>query len=108
MEADQDRRKPVAGDRLAGLDIQGAPLQSAEFRQGELRRLRMGEGRPCFSEEDASRLGRLDPAAHAVEERNAIAVLEGTHRRAYRGWRQVERRSGLGQMLSFRDGDEDA
>src|SRR6266404_6288406 len=68
----------------------------------------MGEGRLCFPEEDASSLGHLDPPAHTVEQRSAITVLEGAHRRAYRGWCQVERRSGLRQMLSFRHSDEDA
>ena len=83
-------------------------LQAAQLRQHQFGGLGPRQRRPRLVEEDAAGLGELDAAADAVEEGGAVAVLEHADGRADRRRRQVERRGGLGEVLAFGDGDEDA
>jgi hypothetical protein len=67
-QAHQRRRQPVAGDRLARLDLQRAAHQPAQLRQRQLCRLRARQR--CFrlDEEDLARLVQFDAPADTIEQ----------------------------------------
>src|SRR5471030_855174 len=107
-ELHQQRRQPVAGDGLAGLDLQGAALQAAQLRQGALGRARTGQRDARLRQEQPAGFAELDAPPDPVEQRRAIALFQHADRGADGRRRQRQRAGGLSQMFALGHFDKDA
>ena len=100
------RRQPVAADGLAGGERQLAGLEAGEI--GE--RLFGGRGarqhRSRFAEEGAAGAGQRDAPADAVEQLDAVPLLERRDRGAGRRLGEIQRLRRARHVLAFGDADE--
>lgn len=107
-EGDEIPGKPIAGDGLACLYGERAPLEAAEFAQRQFGGLGPRQHGPRFRQKSLSCLGQLDVPPDPVEQLGVVPFLQGRNRVARGRLREVQGASGLGDMLSFGDRDEDA
>ncbi len=105
-ELHQQRRQPVAGDGLAGVDAQRAPFQAAQFGQRQLGAASHGQRGLRLGQEDAARFAQFDAAPHPVEQRRAVTVFQRADGGADGRWRERQRAGRLRQVLPLGDGDE--
>ena len=101
-------RQPVAGDRLARLDREGAALETAEVFEGSFRQLHPGQHGASLGQEHGAGFGQLDPAPNAVEQLGAMPGFKRRDRGAGRRLGKVQGLGGPRDVLAFGDGDEDA
>jgi hypothetical protein len=95
-------RNPIIGNRLARLNGQRAPFQTAEFAEREIGSVGTRQHRPRFCEEDAAGLRQLDAAPDPIEKLRIMPRLQGCDSVARSGLREIQRACGVRDVLSLR------
>jgi hypothetical protein len=107
-EGDQMAGKPIAGNGLACLNGQGAPIQAAEFAERELSRFGARQHGPCLCQEDLAGIRQLNAAPDPIEQPGVVPCLQSRYRVARGGLRKVQGARSLRDVLSLGDGHKDA
>jgi hypothetical protein len=108
MKRDEMSGEPIACRRLAGEYRQGSPTDAAEISKRILRPADQRDDRLRILEKFTTFRRQLNSAPYPIEEVYRVALLERMYGAAHCRLCHVQRFRGARDMLSLRDGEEDA